>query len=55
MALAPFLTKGLGNGTFSGNITQVILTGLTAGQAAVRATDDGAAWYVVLKAARSVK
>lgn len=50
MPIAPFLTTGLGNGSFAGNIPQFLLTGLSPGIAAARALEDGAAWLVVAEA-----
>jgi hypothetical protein len=58
MALGAFLTNGLGNGTFQGNIPQFVLTGLISSEAAVvipGTPEDGATWYVVLKSAKGVR
>jgi hypothetical protein len=47
MAIGTTITLGLGNGTLAGSIPKLVLTGLSPGEAAARATTEDGAWYPV--------
>lgn len=54
MAIRTVVTRGFGNGTYNGTIPLVVPRGYAAGEA-LAATDEGGAWYPVVKASRGVK